>query len=136
MTEDSRSHQVSRRTLFLTSGAALALGALGAEIGNLAVGESPPTEITRTAPPDVDLMEEHGVLKRVLLVYQECLRRISIGQPAPMSAINSGATVIHDFIESFQKLWRRVTSSQRSRRPASWSTQLTPSTRNTPEGAC
>ncbi len=48
-------------------------------------------------------MQEHGVLKRVLLIYNECLRRISDGQPTPMAAIHAGAEIIHDFIEAFHE---------------------------------
>jgi len=54
-------------------------------------------------PPDVDLMQEHGVLKRVLLIYQECIRRQSIGQELPVSAVHDGAEIIHDFIEGFHE---------------------------------
>lgn len=48
-------------------------------------------------------MEEHGVLKRVLLIYEESIRRISVGQPTPMPAIHAGAEIIHDFIEAFHE---------------------------------
>ena len=48
-------------------------------------------------------MEEHGVLKRVLLIYEESIRQISLGQPTPMPAIHAGAEIIHDFIEAFHE---------------------------------
>ena len=48
-------------------------------------------------------MEEHGVLKRVLLVYEEAVRRMNDGQPPPVAAIREGAEIIHDFIESFHE---------------------------------
>ena len=100
--EPSAGRGVSRRALFVTGGAALAIGAVGTEVANLAMGQSS-GPLPQTTPPDVDLMGEHGVLKRVLLIYQECLDRISRGQPAPLSAVNGAAGVIHDFIESFHE---------------------------------
>lgn len=48
-------------------------------------------------------MQEHGILKRVLLIYQESIDRITNGQPAPMAAIHDGAEIIHDFIEGFHE---------------------------------
>jgi hemerythrin-like domain-containing protein len=92
---------ITRRKLFATGGIALAVGAIGTEIGNLVTGS--PAQAPNTDPPDVDLMQEHGVLKRVLLIYQEALRRISIGQQAPTSEIHESAEIIHDFIEEFHE---------------------------------
>lgn len=93
--------RVSRRTLLATGAAALAVGAAGTEVGNLATGSAP---LPRpSVPPDVDLMEEHGVLKRVLLIYREALRRIDGGQEPPVAAIQDGALIVHDFIEGFHE---------------------------------
>ncbi len=84
--------------------AALAAGAAGAELGNLATGRAAISAGARPSiPPGVDLMEEHGVLKRVLLIYQAALDQIDAGEGLPVSAIHSGALVIHDFIEGFHE---------------------------------
>ncbi len=98
---------MTRRRLLTAAagGAGLMFGVVGAEstaammsapASAAPAGSSPP-------PPDVDLMEEHGVLKRVLLIYQEASRRISAGQPAPTADIHASALVIHDFIEGFHE---------------------------------
>jgi len=91
---------ISRRQLFAASGAALVLGAGGTEIGNLFTAGSAPSG---AIPPDVDLMVEHGVLKRVLLIYQAGIDRISAGEPAPLAAIHAGAEIVHDFVEGFHE---------------------------------
>ena len=102
MTEDpTPSPAISRRRLLVAGGVGLAIGAVGTEIGNLATGSS--SASATTTPPDVDLMQEHGVLKRVLMIYRESLRRIDAGQQPPMSEIHDGATIIHDFIEAFHE---------------------------------
>jgi hemerythrin-like domain-containing protein len=54
------------------------------------------------APPE-DLMREHGVLKRVLLVYEEAIRRIDAKQDLPPESIRSGAGIIRGFIEDYHE---------------------------------
>ena len=54
------------------------------------------------APPE-DLMREHGVLKRVLLVYEEAIRRIDAKQDCPPDAVKNGAQVIRTFIEDYHE---------------------------------
>ena len=88
--------------MFAVGGIAFAVGAAGVEVANLALDSSGSSE-NLTQPPDVDLMQEHGILKRVLLVYQEASRRIATGQPAPAAEIHQSALIIHDFIEGFHE---------------------------------
>jgi hemerythrin-like domain-containing protein len=54
------------------------------------------------APPE-DLMREHGVLKRVLLVYNEANRRIDARQDLPPDAVRRSADVIRTFIEDYHE---------------------------------
>ena len=58
------------------------------------------------APPE-DLMREHGVLKRVLLVYREGIRRVNARQDLPPDAIRDGAGIIRRFIEDYHEKARR-----------------------------
>jgi hemerythrin-like domain-containing protein len=53
-------------------------------------------------PPE-DLMREHGVLKRVLLIYREGLRRLDAGDQLPAQALNAGAAIIRSFIEDYHE---------------------------------
>ena len=46
-------------------------------------------------------MREHGVLKRVLLIYREGIRRLQAGDQAPVQALNAGAGIIRSFIEDY-----------------------------------
>lgn len=54
------------------------------------------------APPE-DLMREHGVLKRVLLVYEEAIRRIDAKQDFSPDAVKNGAQIIRTFIEDYHE---------------------------------
>jgi hemerythrin-like domain-containing protein len=50
-----------------------------------------------------DLMREHGLLKRVLLAYDEVIRRIHSGQDFSAQAIIDGATIVRKFVEDYHE---------------------------------
>ncbi len=50
-----------------------------------------------------DLMREHGILKRVLIAYDEIIRRTRGGQDFPPEAVTDGATIIRKFIEEYHE---------------------------------
>jgi hemerythrin-like domain-containing protein len=54
------------------------------------------------APPE-DLMREHGVLKRVLLVYEEAIRRIDAKQDLSPDAVRNSAGIVRTFIEDYHE---------------------------------
>ncbi len=54
-------------------------------------------------PPTEDLMREHGVLKRVLLIYRESLRRLHHKEDLPPDALAGSAAVIRSFIEDYHE---------------------------------
>src|SRR5271168_3844983 len=53
--------------------------------------------------PIEDLMREHGVLRRVLLIYEEGLRRIAAHQDIPGNPFLTGAQLIRKFIEDYHE---------------------------------
>jgi hemerythrin-like domain-containing protein len=53
--------------------------------------------------PSEDLMREHGLLDRVLLVYEEGLRRLDARQDVPPSALAGGAGIVRRFIEDYHE---------------------------------
>jgi len=53
--------------------------------------------------PVEDLMREHGVLRRVLMVYEEGLRRIAAHQDFPGNPFLTGAQLIRKFIEDYHE---------------------------------
>ncbi len=48
-------------------------------------------------------MREHGVLKRVLLIYREGFRRLQSDDQSPFQALNAGAGIIRHFIEDYHE---------------------------------
>jgi len=53
--------------------------------------------------PTEDLMREHGVLRRLLLVYGEVVRRIDARQAIKPEWVSSSATIIREFIEDYHE---------------------------------
>lgn len=54
--------------------------------------------------PAEDLMREHGVLKRVLLVYGEAIRRIEANEDLPPETVADSAKIIRNFIEDYHEM--------------------------------
>ena len=50
-----------------------------------------------------DLMREHGVLNRVLLIYEEGLRRIHKNQDIPPEVFRTTATLVRKFVEDYHE---------------------------------
>ena len=48
-------------------------------------------------------MREHGVLKRILLVYGEALRRMEANEDLPPEPIAESAKIIRDFVEDYHE---------------------------------
>ena len=48
-------------------------------------------------------MREHGVLKRVLLIYGEALRRLDAKQDFPPEALADAAGIIRSFVENYHE---------------------------------
>jgi hemerythrin-like domain-containing protein len=49
------------------------------------------------------LMREHGILKRVLLIYDEVIRRIDARQDFPLQTVIDSAEIIRRFIEDYHE---------------------------------
>jgi len=53
--------------------------------------------------PAEDLMREHGVLKRVLLIYRDIVGRIDAGRDFPPAVVMSSARLIRSFVEDYHE---------------------------------
>lgn len=53
--------------------------------------------------PGEDLMQEHGVLERILLVYDEAIRRIHAQQSLDPALISRAADVVRRFVEDYHE---------------------------------
>lgn len=80
----------------------MAASACGSPQPNAGHPGTPSAEEVPVTPPE-DLMREHGVLKRVLLIYREGIRRLQAEDETPIHAINAGAGIIRSFIEDYHE---------------------------------
>jgi len=53
--------------------------------------------------PAEDLMREHGVLNRILLIYDEHLRRLRAKRPFDGSVLASAADIVRHFVEEYHE---------------------------------
>jgi hemerythrin-like domain-containing protein len=53
--------------------------------------------------PAEDLMREHGVLNRILLIYDTCKTRLANAEEFPLIAITDSAEIIRQFIEDYHE---------------------------------
>lgn len=53
--------------------------------------------------PNEDLMREHGILNRLLLIYQEIARRIDNQESFPIRSLSDSASLLRSFIEDYHE---------------------------------
>jgi hemerythrin-like domain-containing protein len=61
------------------------------------------TEKGEDIPPTEDLMREHGVLRRILLVYDEAARRLATDDAPVVGVVSSAAGLVRRFVESYHE---------------------------------
>jgi len=99
----ARTHD--RRTV-LAVGALAGVGLVAAACGGPSrAPEAPkPRGDEGDVSPAEDLMREHGVLDRVLLVYEEGIRRLeTAGGSAPVAELASSAKLVRRFVEDYHE---------------------------------
>jgi hemerythrin-like domain-containing protein len=91
----------------LATGTAAGVSAFVAAAGSAAAvakgGSSRKREKQEDIGPGEDLMREHGVLRRILLVYAESGRRLERGAGFDADAIANSARLIRRFIEDYHE---------------------------------
>ncbi len=54
-------------------------------------------------PPTEDLMREHGVLRRILIVYDEASRRLAGEDAAALGVVAAAANIVRHFVEGYHE---------------------------------
>jgi hemerythrin-like domain-containing protein len=97
----------ARRRFFLGTGASLLLlgctKAGDARVKAAGHEESRESEAEEDVSPPEDLMREHGVLNRILLLYEEGGRRLESGEAFPIGVLATSADLIRRFIEQYHE---------------------------------
>jgi hemerythrin-like domain-containing protein len=104
--------KLQRRSVLLAGGVALASAAsahcsmrraarqqTGGGPGPSAAGSTEAQEVS----PTEDLMQEHGLLERVLLIYEEGARRVDRGDLDVAEALHRTAAVVQQFVHDYHE---------------------------------
>jgi hemerythrin-like domain-containing protein len=96
---------LSKRQLVKTVGSTVVGGlfASGLVVPADAEGAKPGARPKDEVTPPEDLMREHGVLDRVLLIYEEGLRKFAINEDFDNYVLLDCAQVVKDFIEDYHE---------------------------------
>jgi hemerythrin-like domain-containing protein len=65
-------------------------------------GDKGGEEGQEVSPPE-DLMQEHGLLNRILLIYDHCRMQLISKAAFPMTAIASSAAIVRQFVEDYHE---------------------------------
>jgi hemerythrin-like domain-containing protein len=95
MTRGFTRRQLIRRTPGLVVAGGLATSATAQERAK----EQPDDVVS----PTEDLMREHGVLDRVLLVYEAAIGKFADGADFDIGVLSRAATIVRDFIEGYHE---------------------------------
>jgi hemerythrin-like domain-containing protein len=89
------------RRSFLTAAASgtLAVGCAGSSRG----AATPKSEGEEEVTPAEDLMREHGVLRRIMYLYDEASLRLDAQREVPLDALARGAGMIRRVIEDYHE---------------------------------
>jgi len=89
------------RRKFLKAGGIL-VAVSGIRVAANLFGKEEEKKNKEVSPPE-DLMREHGVLKRILLVYGDALRHIDANEDLPPEPLAESAKIIRSFIEDYHE---------------------------------
>jgi hemerythrin-like domain-containing protein len=91
------------RRHFLAATTALGLGTLSTAATSLHAEERPDKKEAEEVTAAEDLMREHGVLNRILLIYEEGLRRLHVREDVPPDVFHKPATLVRKFVEDYHE---------------------------------
>lgn len=99
--------RTSRRDFIVKGALALGPAVVISRLPLLALADEKKTDPNKPGIEEVspveDLMREHGGLNRILLIYEEVLRRLRSKQQLDPAPIQASAKIIHDFIEGYHE---------------------------------
>jgi len=95
-------HSQNRRS-FVKEGLILTVsGIVGINLIQGCKEEEEEDEGQKVSPPE-DLMQEHGLLNRILLVYDNCKTKLLNKESFPIEAIANAAGIVRSFVEDYHE---------------------------------
>lgn len=81
----------------------LTAAAAGATVLTVRAGEAAAPAKSEDIPPTEDLMREHGVLRRILIVYEEAGRRLAAEDAVALGVVAGAANIVRRFVEGYHE---------------------------------
>jgi hemerythrin-like domain-containing protein len=100
---ENRMNPETRRRTFLIQASAAIGAAFAVPLPSLAQARKKESEGEEDVSTNEDLMREHGVLNRILLIYDKGIRRIQANNKFDLSIIGKSAGLIQKFIEDYHE---------------------------------
>jgi len=93
-----------RRTFLRTIASAAGLALVGCATTRQTIGEmTHPEQEEAEVTPGEDLMQEHGVLERILLIYDEVIRRTDHQESFDSALVVRAADIVRRFVENYHE---------------------------------
>lgn len=89
----------STRRAFVTAAATFAAVPVLGQAGKAPGKKDKEPEVT----PTEDLMREHGLLRRALLIYEDCAGRLRRKQAVDVAIVHDTASIIRKFVEQYHE---------------------------------
>jgi hemerythrin-like domain-containing protein len=81
----------------------MAFAALGCKPAVAPPEVKPDADEDEDVTPTEDLMREHGVLDRLMLVFDECARRIESNTDVPLEVLPASTRIVHAFVHDYHE---------------------------------
>jgi hemerythrin-like domain-containing protein len=98
--KDTIEPRESRRNFLVKSGILIATTSI---FGAACFGEPKKEKKAWKVPPTEDLMREHGILRRIMLVYDEISRRLKQGEEFPLQVLADANNIIRQFMQDYHE---------------------------------
>ncbi len=98
--KDTIAPRENRRAFLVRSGMLIATASLS---GVACMGRPEKETKAWKIPATEDLMQEHGILRRIMLVYDEVARRLKQGEEFPLQALTEANDIIRRYVQDYHE---------------------------------
>ena len=98
--KDSMEPRESRRAFLIKNGLLIATASLS---GVACMGSPKQEAKTWKIPPTEDLMRDHGILRRIMLVYDEVARRLKQGEEFPLRVLTEASDIVRRYMQDYHE---------------------------------
>ncbi|HEY3275384.1 MAG TPA: hemerythrin domain-containing protein [Syntrophorhabdaceae bacterium] len=92
---------ITRRGFLLGTGSGCAIGLAAA--GSLFAATKKEGAAENEISPTEDLMREHGILRRIFLIYRDWIRRLRAGKTDEIDTLADSGRIIRTFVEDYHE---------------------------------